>query len=69
MIYLDANFFVFALLDNTGKGVNARNIQKQIFSGKEQAVTSVLTLDEVMWVLLKNKKQHLLRKTIEDIYS
>ncbi|MBI4141971.1 type II toxin-antitoxin system VapC family toxin [Candidatus Woesearchaeota archaeon] len=69
MIYLDANFFVFALLDQTKKGEKARDIQKNIVEGKIRAFTSVLALDEVMWVLIKNNKQHLLRKTIEDIYS
>ena len=69
MIYLDANFFIFALLDQTRKGERAREIRKEIINGKSVAVTSVLTLDEIMWVLLKNKKQNLLRKAIEDIYS
>ncbi len=69
MMYLDANFFIFALLDNTRKGEKAREIQQKLIEGKENAVTSALALDEVMWVLRKNKKQHLLRKIIEDIYA
>ena len=69
MIYLDANFFVFAVVDNTRKGEKAREIQADIISGKLSAFTSVLALDEVMWVLKKNNKSHLLRKTIEDIYA
>ncbi|MBI2565351.1 type II toxin-antitoxin system VapC family toxin [Candidatus Woesearchaeota archaeon] len=68
MIYLDANFFIFALLDQTKKGVNARLIQKEIVEGKLLAFTSVLVIDEVMWVLRKNSRADLLRKTIEDVY-
>jgi predicted nucleic acid-binding protein len=30
MKYLDANFFVFALLDNTKLGENARALQQEI---------------------------------------
>lgn len=67
-MYLDANFFVFALLDTTYKGVKARKIQSEIIKGKK-AITSVLALDEIMWVLIKNKKSELLRMAIEDIYS
>ncbi|MBI5393554.1 type II toxin-antitoxin system VapC family toxin [Candidatus Woesearchaeota archaeon] len=69
MNYLDANFFIYALFDQTIRGKNARKIQEDIINGKKKTVTSVLTIDEVMWVLLKNQKKHLLRKVIEDIYS
>ena len=69
MIYLDTNFFIFALLDQTKKGDKAREIQREIIAGKNFAITSPLAMDEVIWVLLKNGKQHLIRKTVEDIYS
>ena len=69
MMYLDANFFIFALLDKTKKGDTARSIQRQIQEGKKPACTSALALDEVMWVLIKNKRRNLLRKAIEGIYS
>ncbi|MBS7637988.1 type II toxin-antitoxin system VapC family toxin [Candidatus Bathyarchaeota archaeon] len=68
MLYLDANFFIFALLDRTDKGVEARNILQMIVKG-ERALTSPLALDEVMWVLIKGGKKHLLRMAIEGIYS
>jgi len=68
MLYLDANFFIFALLDNTERGIAARRIQKTIVEGKERAITSSLALDEIMWVLLRNKKQNLLRVAVEGIY-
>ena len=69
MIYLDANFFIFALLDNTKKGEKARVMQKEIIGGKYIAFTSALALDEIMWVLIKNNKKNILRKAIEDIYA
>lgn len=68
MIYLDANFFIICNFDLTSKGEKARKIQGEIISGKA-AITSSLALDEVMWVLVKNRKPELLRETIEDIYA
>lgn len=69
MTYLDANFFIYALLDQTKKGERAREIQKNIVEGKIKAYTSVLALDEIMWVLTRNQKEHLVRKVIENIYA
>ena len=69
MIYLDANFFLFAILDVTQKGENARKIQGSIVAGKQDAMTSALTLDEIMWVLIRNKKKHAIRTVVEGIYS
>ena len=69
MFYLDANFFIFAVMDITEKGECARRLQREIIAGKKQAVTSVAVLDEVMWVLLKNQRKHLIRRVIEDIYA
>ena len=69
MLYLDANFFIFALLDRTDKGVGARSLQQKIVGGKENAITSSLALDEIMWVLIRGGKQHLLRTAVEGIYS
>lgn len=68
MIYLDANFFVICNFDQTIKGENARKILSKIIAGKK-AITSSLALDEVMWVIIKNKKIEALRETIEDIYA
>ena len=69
MLFLDANFFVFAVGDMTKKGESARQLQREIIIGKKQAVTSVAVLDEVMWALIKNKKKHLVRRVVEDIYA
>lgn len=54
-MYLDANFFVMLHFDYKQKGERAREILNQITKGKP-AITSVLALDEVMWVIIKNKK-------------
>jgi len=69
MLYLDANFFIFAVLDNTSRGVDARRLQLMIAKGEEKAVTSSLALEEVMRVLIRGRRQHLLRTAIEGIYS
>ncbi|MEM4251017.1 MAG: type II toxin-antitoxin system VapC family toxin [Candidatus Bathyarchaeia archaeon] len=69
MIYLDANFFVYALLDTTTRGRTASRIQESIVEGKVGSVTSALALDELMWVLVKNKQQELVERAIEDIYA
>lgn len=68
MIYLDANFFLFANFDQTSRGENARRLQEKIISGLK-ATTCALTLDEVMWIIIKNKRREVLRDTIEDIYA
>ncbi len=69
MLYLDANFFIFALLDNTTKGQSAREIHKRIAKGADNAVTSPLAVDEIMWVLVRAAKKHLLRTAVEGIYA
>lgn len=69
MKYIDASFFIMFYFDITEKGINARKFAQKIISGEETAVTSSLTLDEVMWVIVKNKKKEVLRKVIENIYT
>ncbi len=68
MLYLDANFFIFCHFDRTDKGESARKVLRKIIEGKS-AVTSTLALDEVMWVIVKNKKSSEMRAVIESIYS
>jgi len=67
-MYLDANFFIFSNFDQTSRGENARRLQEKIIAGSK-ATTCALTLDEVMWVMIKNKREKALRETIEDIYA
>lgn len=68
MIYLDANFFIFSNFDQTSRGENARKIEQSIAAGLK-ATTCALTLDEVMWVIIKNRRAEALRETVEDIYA
>jgi len=69
MLYLDANFFIFALLDITEKGSRAREIHRSISMGRERAATSPLAIDELMWVLVRAGKEHLLRTAVEGVYA
>jgi len=69
MLYLDANFFIFALLDSTSKGQRARDIHESIAKGKKEAATSPLAIDEIMCVLARAGKRHLLRMAVEGIYA
>ncbi|MBI4181772.1 MAG: type II toxin-antitoxin system VapC family toxin [Candidatus Aenigmarchaeota archaeon] len=68
MLFLDANFFVFANFDLGEKGKRARSLQKEIIARRD-ACTSVLALDEVMWVVVRNNKKDQLKNIIEEIYA
>jgi hypothetical protein len=69
MLYLDANFFIFALLDTTEKGSRATEIHRSIAKGRQKAVTSPLAIDELMWVLIRAGKKHLVRTAVEGVYA
>ncbi|MDI6640407.1 MAG: type II toxin-antitoxin system VapC family toxin [Methanocellales archaeon] len=68
-VYLDANFFIFSLLDRTEVGEGARMIYQKMVEGKLNTATSSLTFDEVMWVLIKANKKHLIKDAVNDIYK
>lgn len=51
MRYLDANVFVFAVLDEGNRGRRAREVLRSIATEDERAATSSLTIDEVVWIL------------------
>jgi len=67
-LYVDANIFIFARFSLEKEGIAARAFLEKIKNGLF-AVTSTLTIDEVMWVIKKNGKNHQLREIIEDIYD
>ena len=69
MLYLDANFFIFALLDRTEKGMKATEIHGSIAAGREKALTSALAIDELMWVLIRAGKKHLVRTAVGGVYA
>ena len=49
MIYLDANIFLHAILNDKAKGQSARKLLEDISAGRIEASTSCLTWDEVLW--------------------
>jgi len=55
MIYLDANIFLYAILNKEEKGEKARNLIKKIQKGEIIAGTSVLSFDEVFWGVKKHR--------------
>lgn len=67
-LYLDANVFVLALAADE-RGERARKWLERVQEGGEDAVVSALALDEIMWVLMRAGKAHLLEEVVEQIYS
>jgi uncharacterized protein len=55
MLYLDSNVFIYAALNTGVYGNKAVSLLQKIQQGEEQAVTSVLTFDEVFWTVKKNR--------------
>ncbi len=53
MMFLDANLFVYAQIDNTEKGRAAREIIERIINKNVKCAVSVLILDEVVWAVRK----------------
>lgn len=53
MFYLDANLFVIAEVERGVKGEEARSIIKSMIDKKFDGLTSVLTVDEVVWSIRK----------------
>ena len=56
MIYLDSNVFIFAALTDDERAEKAKELLTKIISGKTQAYTSAITIDEVTWVIWKETK-------------
>ncbi len=53
-MYIDSNIFIFASTDQDILGESCQKILDMIESGEIQAASSLLVLDEVIWVLKKN---------------
>lgn len=49
MIYLDSNVFIYAAVGGNREGSWCRNLVRQIAEGENEAVTSALTVDEVVY--------------------
>jgi predicted nucleic acid-binding protein len=55
VLYIDSNVFVYAALNTEKLGDRARSLLSKIQRGKEQAVTSALAFDELVWVVKKHR--------------
>jgi predicted nucleic acid-binding protein len=56
MLYLDANVFVYAVVNTGELGEKAGALLLKIQQGQEKAVTSALTADEVFWSIKKHDR-------------
>jgi len=59
MLYLDSNVFIYAALNTEKIGDRARALLKKVQHGEEQASSSALTFDELVWAVKKYR-------TVED---
>jgi predicted nucleic acid-binding protein len=62
VLYIDSNVFVYAALNTEELGDRARLLLSRVQQGKEQAVTSALAFDELVWAVKKHR-------SIEDAVS
>jgi hypothetical protein len=53
MLYLDSNVFIYAALNMEEIGERARAMLRKVQQGEEQAFSSALTFDELVWVIKK----------------
>ncbi len=68
MIFIDTNVLANAYLDQGEKGEAARGFLDKIARGRPASI-SALVFDELIWVLMKNGKAHLVRRSIESLYE
>ena len=68
-LFIDANIFVYSLIDAGSKGTACVSLLNDIAHGKYEAVTSALVIDEIMWALIRNQKRHLIETYISNIYK
>ena len=54
-IYLDSTAFIWPALYEDKKAMAARDLIKNIREGRQNAATSVLTFDEVVWKIKKER--------------
>lgn len=53
-LYLDANLFIYAAVNTDGIGIRARSVLEKVKNGDINGVSSILVLDEVLWVVQKS---------------
>jgi len=59
MLYIDSNVFIYAALNTEKIGERARALLLKVQQGEEQASSSALTFDELVWAVKKYR-------TVED---
>jgi uncharacterized protein len=57
VLYLDANIFIYAIINSEEMGEKARFLLQKIQQGLETAETSALTFDEVFWAIQRFNKE------------
>jgi len=55
MIYLDANVFLSAILNQEDEGEKARDLLQKLQKAEIVAATSALSFDEVFWIVKKHR--------------
>jgi predicted nucleic acid-binding protein len=55
MLYLDSNVFIYAALNTEEIGKRARVLLRKVQQGEEQASSSVLTFDELVWAVKRHR--------------
>ena len=55
MIYLDANVFLSAILNREDEGEKARDLLQKLQKAEIVAATSMLSFDEVFWIVKKHR--------------
>ena len=55
--YIDSNFFITSVIDLGNEGESARSIIEEIKKGVLRGHTSTLTLDEVLWIVQREKNR------------
>ena len=56
MLYIDSNVFLYATLSQERIGARARALLQQVQRGKENAYSSALTFDEIVWVVKQHRR-------------
>ena len=60
--YIDANVFIYSIINEDNVGEKARNTLEKIKNGEYLGFTATLTIDEILWALHKELDKD---KTIE----
>ena len=67
--YIDANVFIAAALENDAQAQRAREILRDIQSGKLDGYSSVLSIDEVFYKIMKVKSREQAIEACESLLS